>query len=350
MRPTDSGGPRSDGGTADRSVFETRADVSVTRQERLRRLFDRWVSAPFRIIWSDKRFRAGFSIVLFYVLMGTIGVVLVPVPTSEDPSLVLPFQSLQYPLGTDGLGQQLGRSIVHATPPMLKMMAAGALFSTAVATIVGTVSGYKGGLADRVLTTFTDMMMTIPGLPLVIVIAAILSPRSPYVVGIILTINAWAGLARAIRSQVLTIRDEAYVEASRIIGKDTGSIITEEILPNLMPYVMINFVNSARNVIFASVGLYFLGILPFTSLNWGVMMNMAYRGSGALYSLESAHWFIVPMATIVILSYGLILLSQGSDRLFNPRVRARHAKTVAKDENERVEEEEGSSTPNVPST
>jgi peptide/nickel transport system permease protein len=122
---------------------------------------------------------------------------------------------------------------------------------------------------------------------------------------------------------VLTIREESYVEAARCIGITTPTIVREEILPNIMPYVMISFVGAARYVIFASVGLYFLGILPFTTLNWGVMMNIAYRGTGALYTLNGAHTILFPMAAIVILSYGLILLSQGMDRLFNPRVRAR---------------------------
>ncbi|MFB9809406.1 ABC transporter permease subunit [Haladaptatus pallidirubidus] len=117
--------------------------------------------------------------------------------------------------------------------------------------------------------TITDVLMTIPGLPLVIVLAVLLEPRNPWVVGVVLTVNAWSGLARAIRSQVLTIRSESYVEASRLMGVSTPNILMKDVIPPIMPYIMVNFVNSARTVIFSSVGLYFLGILPFTNQNWG---------------------------------------------------------------------------------
>ncbi|MFH5801433.1 ABC transporter permease [Haladaptatus sp. CMAA 1911] len=309
----------------DENPFETVAEVNeVSRNERYKSLLNDWVLTPLRIAWSDRRTRIGGLIVFTYVLMGTVGVVVLKPPETGYPILVPPFTDPYYILGTNGLGQPILRSIVYATPAMLKMITAGAVFSTILATGVGVVSGYKGGRTDRILTTITDVMLTIPGLPLIIVVSAIFQPKSPLVIGVLLTINSWAGLARSIRSQVLTIRNQSYVEASRKMGMSTPMILRRDILPNIMPFIMINFVGAARYVIFASVGLYFLGILPFTTLNWGVMMNLAYEGTGALYSLSSAHTIILPMVAIVILSYGLTLIAQGSDRLFNPRVRARH--------------------------
>jgi peptide/nickel transport system permease protein len=89
-----------------------------------------------------------------------------------------------------------------------------------------------------------------------------------------------------------------------------------------------NFVQQARAVIFGSVGLYFLGVLPYTSTNWGVMMNAAVNRAGATSSMMAFHWLLVPMLTIIVLALGLTLLAQGADRIFNPRVRARHAETI----------------------
>jgi peptide/nickel transport system permease protein len=172
--------------------------------------------------------------------------------------------------------------------------------------------------------------MTIPGLVLVIALASALELEGdPYVIGVLLSVNAWAGLARSIRSQVLTLRDADYVEASRIMGIPTRKIIRSDIVPNIMPYVTMNFVQQARNVIFFSVALYLLGVLPYTGANWGVMMNAAYQQAGAVSSPQAFHWLLVPMLAIISLSLGLTLIAQGADRLFNPRVRARHAKSVA---------------------
>lgn len=310
---------RTDGQIASRSeIYKERLDMSVL--------------SPLRIIWDDWRTQVGSIIILFYLLMGTVGVAVVPVPhPGQGPRLLGAFQNMAFPLGTNKLGESLLSSIVHATPPMLKMIAAGAVFSTVMATAIGTVSGYKGGTVDRVLTTFNDIAMTIPALPLIIVLAAVIQPRNPLVIGVVLSINAWAGLARSIRSQVLTLRDNSYVEASRIMGRPVRRILTDDVLPNLMPYVLINFVNAARGVIFGSVALYFLGILPSANENWGIILDNAFN-SAAIFSLNVIHWLIVPMVTIVSLSFGLVLFAQGTERLFNPRIRARHAETI-NDEN-----------------
>lgn len=312
--------------------LETVSGEEMTRRDQLGIVYDESIRAPLLIVWSDWRARVGSLIILLYVLMGTVGIYLVRQPEpNQGPRLLLPFQTLQFPLGTDGVGQDLLALIVHATPAMLIMITAGAIFSIAVATVIGTVAGYSTGTLGSVLMTFTDIVMTIPGLPLVILVVAIFPPRNPVVIGVLLSLNAWAGLARALRSQVLTLRNESYVEASRAMGVSTSTILRKDIVPNLMPYILISFTGAARAVIFGSVSLYFLGILPFSNLNWGVILNQAYSTGGALYTLSAAHWLLIPMFTIIILAMGLVLFAQGCDRLFNPRVRARHAKTIHTD-------------------
>ncbi|MFB6141178.1 MAG: ABC transporter permease [Halosimplex sp.] len=309
--------------------FRTTSDVEQTRLDRWKRTFDLWVYAPFSVIWSDWRARIGLSIIVVYLLMGTVGVSLVEPTTSLQYEQLVPwFQNWSYPLGTDYLGRDILAMIVYATPPMLEMISAGAIFTIVVAIIVGTLSGYlRGGLIDTVLTLFTDIMINIPGLPLLVVLASIVNPEDPWLVGIILSVNAWAGLARSLRSQVLTLRESSYVEASEIMGLPTRTIIRKDLLPNMMPFILISFTNAARNIIFASVGLYFLGVLPYSSLNWGVILDTAYS-NGAIGAIEYAYWIVSPMLTIIGLSIGLVLLSQSLDRVFNPRIRARHANTT----------------------
>lgn len=315
----------------DTTTFDSTRDSSTvtrSRKELYRERLDRFVLTPLRVIWSDWRTRIGTLIILFYVFVGTVLTRIVPESKGGGPRLAGILEEPGYPLGTNDLGESLLPELVHATPPMLQMILAGAVFSTVIATALGTVSGYKGGLTDTVLTTFTDIAMTIPGLPLIIIIVVIFEPQSPYLIGIILAINAWAGLARQIRSQVLELRDQSYVEASRIMNRPLRAIITDDILPNIMPFVLISFVNTARGVIFGSVALFYLGVLPVDFANWGIMLNTAYGTGGALYSWDSIYWIIEPMAAIVFLSFGLVLFSQGTERLFNPRIRARHAKTI----------------------
>jgi len=325
-----------DGGSSSVSEFQQMADVSMTASERRRQWLDEKVLAPARIVWDDWRARTGVLVVLFYLFMGTVGLMLVTEPSpNQGGYLVGAFRTLEFPFGTTANGVSLLSQTVYATPSMLIMIASGAVFTVCLGTLFGTVAGYKGGTADSVLMVVTDIMMTIPGLPLTIVLASALNIKgSPVVIGVLITINAWAGLARAIRSQVLTLRDAEYVEASRIMGMSTPTIISGDIIPNLMPYITMNFVQQARAVIFGSVGLYFLGVLPYNSVNWGVMMNAAVNQAGATASPAAFHWLLVPMVTIIVLALGLTLLAQGADRIFNPRVRARHAESVASDDDE----------------
>ncbi|WP_276256697.1 ABC transporter permease [Halomontanus rarus] len=340
---TDDRRHRTDGGQSTRAPFEMVSSETVSRSDRYKIAFTDWVVAPAKIIWSDWRARVGGFIILLYAFMGTVGVRIVDEPRVGDgPRVAQPFQDMSYPLGTDLNGNDLFAQTVHATPPMLEMIVVGAVFTTILATIFGVISGYKGGTTDRLMMTFTDILLTIPGLPLVIVLAVVLDPREPWLVGIILSINAWAGLARAIRSQVLTIREEEFIEAARLMGISTPRILVKHVTPGLMPYILVNFVNAARTIIFASVALYFLGILPETHLNWGVMMNHAYELGGALYTPSTAHWLFVPMMAIILLSFGLILFAQGTDRIFNPRVRARHASGAEIDD---LDESDDDTTP-----
>jgi len=311
------------------SKFETVASTSLSRQERLKRALDNYVLTTFRIIWDDRRTKFAISILVFFIGMAVIGTRLLPEPSlSMYPRMVPPFQNMQYPLGTDGMGQGILGAIVHSSPTMLKIIFSGALFSTFVGTAVGTLAGYSGGVIDRVLSSAADIMMTIPALPLIMILAAIFSPSNPFLLGLILSVNSWAGFARAVRSQVLSLREENYVEASRALGLSTNDIIVGDIVPGIAPYVAIHLAGSARGIIFNSVGLYFLGVLPYSTTNWGLMLNQAYS-RGGLYTLDAVHWFFWPMLTIILISFGFILLAQGFDRLFNPRVRARHADTEA---------------------
>jgi len=293
--------------------------------------FDRTFLSPGRIVWSDYRGKLGIFITGAFLLTAAFGRNFVAPPHEPAPILLQPFQDWSYPLGTDMLGQDLLSLMVYGTDPIVKMVIAGGVFTAAVGVIIGTYAGFVGGNGDRVLMTLSDIAMTLPGLPLVIVIAVILEPQNPFVVGIIISINAWGGLARSIRSEVLSIRDSPYIEASRSMGMYTPSILWQDILPNLWPYILINLVQAGRRVIFSAVGLYFLGFLPITTQNWGVVLNLAYD-NGAIFRPGRAHWLIMPMLAIILFSMGLILLSQSLDRVANPRIRAKHAKTVEEGE------------------
>jgi ABC-type dipeptide/oligopeptide/nickel transport system permease component len=321
--PESIGGPDAEVAEPERkSVFETASDVEVQRGEQ----FKGWLAAAREnalAIATDWRGMIGLPILAVYLLMATVGVALVeePVLNQSEPFL-RPMQE-GFILGTDKFGRSVFGYIVYATPEMLKMILAGAVFTTGLATASGMFTGYVGGLVDEVLTVVIDILLVIPGLPLIIVLGAVFQPTNPFLIGILVSVNAWAGLARTIRSEVLKLRDENYVEAMRIAGIPRSNIMRHDILPGIFPYVLINFVRTARRVIFASIGLFFLGVFPLGEIyNWGVMLNEAYNGN-ALFIPDLAYWLISPMVAIVGLTLSLVLLAQSADKLFNARMRTR---------------------------
>ncbi|ELY41795.1 ABC transporter permease [Natronorubrum tibetense] len=314
-------------------------DSSPAKRRAAGRHLRTFVLEPWETMRRDWRAVTGLAIVSTYLLVGLVGPLLVePTSVNDAPHRVAWFQSLEHPLGTDPMGRDLFSEMVHSTRPMLQMMLTGGLFTIVVGTAFGTVAGYKGGTVDTVLSGVTDIFINIPGLPLVIVLAVIFQPSNPFTLGVLLTVAAWAGLARAVRSQVLQLRHESFIEASRTIGIPTGPIVLKDVLPALLPYIAVNFVSAMRNVIFSAAGLYFIGVLPFEDTNWGITLRAAYDG-GAMYRVGLLHWILVPTLAIIVLSMGLILLAQSSDRVFNPRVREKHrTERTEGAQNERVNE------------
>lgn len=304
--------------------LEVVSDVDQTWQDTVRSLVNAYILVPGRIMITDYRALLGFGIVFGYLFVGTVGVWLMEPTTMWDGErLVQSFETMAHPLGTDPQGRDILTLLVYGTRPILLMMLSGGLFIITVGTAIGTVAGFSRGRLDQILSTITDVALTIPGLPLVIVLAVTLNPESPVLIGILLAINGWGGLARNLRSQVLSIREEDYVEAAKAMNVSTGNVLLKDVLPNMMPYILYNFMSSMRGVLFASVGLYYLGVLPYSQENWGVLLEQAYSG-GALTTWSMFHWILWPIVAVVVLSIGLILLSQSTDKLFNPRVRARH--------------------------
>ena len=120
--------------------------------------------------------------------------------------------------------------------------------------------------------------------------------------------------------QVLSIKQREFIEAAKALGLPTWHIVFRELMPNLMSYIAINFIFATTGAIYASVGLYFLGVLPFTTFNWGIMLNMAYAQAGVHYSINAIHYILAPIIAVIGLQVGLMLFSYAIDEIFNPRL------------------------------
>ncbi len=270
----------------------------------------------------------GLGILVFFVLMAFVGPLIVPFSMQQNPTAIYQRPSMQHWLGTDYAGRDVLMQIVHGARPVFIVGFLASTISVGVAFLIGMVSGFTGGLVDRILMRITDVFLTIPGLPLIIVLAMYIEGSNPFAVALLLSVTSWGGLARAIRSQILSLRTREFVEAANTLGLRRSYIMLQELFPHIAPYVVMNFLTSFTGAIYAQTGLFFLGVLPFSSVNWGVMLNFAVNQGGALYSPDSAFYLLSPMVSIVLLQVGSILFVRVLDELFNPRLRDQATQAV----------------------
>ena len=258
--------------------------------------------------------------ILIYLGLAIFGPIFVHLSDIQNPADAYLSPSWTHPLGTDFLGQDVLTELVLGTRPVLEVGLLAATFAVGVGVVVGLATGYLGGAFDMAMMRIADVFLTIPGLPLVIVIASIIRTSSPIVLAGIIAITAWAGLARAVRSQALSLRSADFIEAAKVQGLPLRNMIGRQLLPNVGPYVAINFLLAVTGAIYAEVGLFLLGVAPVSGINWGIMINLA-MGNGALYTPKSMLYLFSPMAAIVFLQVALVFFARALDQIFNPRLR-----------------------------
>jgi peptide/nickel transport system permease protein len=273
-----------------------------------------------RILREDRSATIGAVIIVVYCVVAVIGPAVTTVGVAPDPNQAYEGPSAHFPLGSDAFGHSILSELIVGTRPIMEVGVAAAIMTVAVGVIVGLVSGYVSGAADAVIMRVVDVFLTIPGLPLILVIAAVVRTYNPLVLAAILSIQSWAGLARAVRSMALSLRSSDFIEAARGQAVPLRHMVGRQLLPNVGPYVAIHFLLAVTAAIYAEVGLFLLGVAPLSGTNWGIMINTA-TAQGALYSSDSALALLAPMGAIVILQIGFVLFSRAMDNLFNPRMR-----------------------------
>ncbi|MDP9352357.1 MAG: ABC transporter permease, partial [Chloroflexota bacterium] len=279
-----------------------------------------WFLTTFKLIARNKVGLAGLLIILSILLMSFVGPLFVPLDMTADITQIYQGPSSEHLLGTDSEGRDVLAQIVHGGRDILTVGFLAAAISTIIAVVLGSLSGFLGGIVDSVLTWIADLVLTIPQLPLLLVLAGVLRLRSQLAVAAVIGILFWPSLMRAIRAQVLSLKEREYVESARALDLSTSHIVFREIAPNMAGYIAINFTLAVTAGMYATVGLILLGLVPLSGTNWGVMINLAWT-RGAIFFKDSVWYIMSPILIIAIFQLGLVAFSRSLAEIFDPRLR-----------------------------
>ena len=275
-----------------------------------------------RAVLHNKMAFIGSVTLSLFIVVALIGPIILPFSTldfGEASDILLPPSGAHW-LGTDDMGRDVLANLISGARISLLIGGLATLISMVVGTVIGITAGYFGKGIDTFLMRFTDFFLVIPWLPLMMVLAAILG-TSIWNIIFVIGITGWAGTARVVRAQTLSVRERPFVERTVSIGAGNAHIMIRHILPNVFPLVFANTVLVAAVAIVSETTLSFLGLGDPTTASWGMMLHYAYA-SGA--TSVGAYWYYLPpgiCVVLVVLSF--TLLGYAFDEILNPKLRER---------------------------
>ncbi|MGO1838145.1 MAG: ABC transporter permease [Candidatus Microbacterium stercoravium] len=286
-----------------------------------------------RGLWSDAFGRlvrtpaaaVALGVLVLMLLFCFVGPFLSPYSGGEiNVRIATHVPTMDHPLGTDEYGRDVMTRLMLAGRISLTVGIASMLLSLILGAVLGIVAGYFRGVADAIIMRVADLLMSIPGLPLLIVLAAILSEMKVapaqriYVVMVMLSIIGWPSIARLVRGQVLSLREEMYMRATDVLGLSTWSRQFHHLLPNVMPLLIVVATLSTASGILSESALSFLGlgVVP-PNASWGNMISAA----NSLIDFQRHWWLWLPPGIALFITIAAInVLGDRLRDIFDPRM------------------------------
>lgn len=282
----------------------------------------RYVKELWEEIKVNRKAMTGFVILMFFILMATIGPRVLKLDLTIRFSERYQMPSWKHILGTDFAGRDTFVQLVYGSQEVLSVGILTATFTILIGFFIGALSGLIGKWVDSIIMFITNLFLTIPQFPILIVISTLIKVSNPLVFSLILSLFSWGGLARAIRSQILSLKHSEFIVACRIMNLSTMHIIFKEIMPNIISYIAVNFIFIIQSAVNASVGLMMLGLAPYSPTNWGMMISLAVQNTGGIFNPRAYIYLLSPIVCLALFQLGCIFLANGLDEAFNPRIKS----------------------------
>jgi peptide/nickel transport system permease protein len=275
-----------------------------------------WMS----VLLGNPKARIGIVLVGFMLAVALIS----PLISVSDPTAFNLFATRQAPswhhlFGTTDQGSDIFSQVVLGARRSLILGAAAALLATGLATVLGILAAYSGGIVDEVVNFLTNVFLVIPTIPLLIVISGYLKARGLTTMILVLGLTLWSFEARILRAQALSLKNRDFVQAAKVAGESTWRIVFGELMPNMISRIAAAFVLVFYIALLVDAGLEFLGLGDSSHVSWGMTLYWAQVNSAVL---QGEWWaFLFPGLALVLTVVGLVFLLAGIDEVSNPRLR-----------------------------
>ena len=276
----------------------------------------------FKAVKGNPKAAFGAAVLIFFFVVALIGPFFIPFSPLHIGEVADMFKppSQNFLMGTDNMGRDIMGNLIAGARISLLVGTMATVISIFIGTAMGIISGYCGRGIDVVLMRITDFFIVIPWLPLMMVLAAILG-TSIWIIIFVIGITGWAGTARIVRSQTLSVKERFFVERTISLGAGGFHVMFRHILPNVFPLVFANTVLVAAVAITAETSLSFLGLGDPATPSWGMMLHYAFT-SGAM-SVGAWWYYLPPGLCVVAIVLAFTLLGFAFDEIFNPKLRER---------------------------
>lgn len=274
-------------------------------------------------IFKFKKFTIWGKIsILFIVLVISIGIfapIISPYAPNSPLSKSLLSPSREHLLGTDDLGNDLLSQIFYGARISLIIGFSTAVLAGLGGGILGVISGYFGGLVDKVIMRIADMVIALPNLPMMILLGAFFGPSIKNIV-LVLVLFSWTNPARIIRSKIMSIKEESYIVMANSYGASFLHLFKTHFLPEIMPILGITVIKITSKAIIAEAGLAFLGLGDPTSKSWGLILNHAINFKGIYFTDYWKWWVMSPLLATMILILSISYISKDLERILNEKL------------------------------
>lgn len=259
------------------------------------------------------------AILLLFIALAVVGPLLRPGDPNAFSGPVAAAPSAEYWFGTTTFGQDVFAQFVNGLASTFLIGLAGGGLAAIIGVVIGFVAGYRGGWIDEILSGFTNVVLVIPTLALLLVVTAFLQARGLMVEAVFIGLTSWPWAARAIRAQTFSLNAREFVDLARITGLSSRRVIFSEIAPNMSSYLFMTFILMFGGAILIAASLDFIGLGPTEGVSLGLMMYNSVAWSALQLGLW--WWFLPPGIGITAIVGALYVMNVGLDEIFNPRLR-----------------------------